>query len=232
MLNPLQGELFSKAYFDGLAAEVDDNLQEAGVVSGAGRRPHAVQPAMPEKTRQGAGARPGRCAYPMRMHEVATAGQPTIICRKPQPPSHLAVGDLARRFGLGAEMIGSVLSERVASGAIRGRMEAGVVHTPAYLARIKAQLRWGNNGLAAGAPSVEGACSGVQPLRDLHRATQAGPGLLPSLPLPAPCPAPLWACPPASCLPPLLAGARCVARCPPCRSPRWSRSLALRGWPH
>lgn len=96
----------------------------------------------------------------MRMHEVATAGQPTITCRKPHFPSHLAVGDLARRFGLGAEMIGSVLSERVASGAIRGRMEAGVVHTPAYLARIKAQLRWGNNGLAAGGPGVEGACSG------------------------------------------------------------------------
>lgn len=55
VLNPLQGELFSKAYFDGLAAEVDDNLQEAGVVAGACRRPHGVQPAMPEKTRQGAG---------------------------------------------------------------------------------------------------------------------------------------------------------------------------------
>ena len=30
-----QGELFSAAYFDGLAAEVDEGLQEAGVVSGA-----------------------------------------------------------------------------------------------------------------------------------------------------------------------------------------------------
>lgn len=32
--NPLQGELFSTAYFDGLAAEVDEALQEAGVVAG------------------------------------------------------------------------------------------------------------------------------------------------------------------------------------------------------
>ena len=32
-----QGELFSSAYFDGLAAEVDEGLQEAGVVSGAPR---------------------------------------------------------------------------------------------------------------------------------------------------------------------------------------------------
>lgn len=30
-----QGELFSAAYFDSLAAEVDDGLQEAGVVAGA-----------------------------------------------------------------------------------------------------------------------------------------------------------------------------------------------------
>lgn len=57
-------------------------------------------------------------------------------------PSRPAVGDLARRFGLGAEMIGGLLSERVASGLIGGRMEAGVIYTQAYLTRIKAQLRW------------------------------------------------------------------------------------------
>jgi hypothetical protein len=33
-----QGELFSAAYFDGLAAEVDEGLQEAGVVSGETRQ--------------------------------------------------------------------------------------------------------------------------------------------------------------------------------------------------
>ena len=55
------------------------------------------------------------------------------------------MGDLARRFGLGAEMISGVLSERVGSqegAAIRGRMEAAVIYTQAYLTRIKAQLRW------------------------------------------------------------------------------------------
>ncbi len=51
------------------------------------------------------------------------------------------MGDLARRFGLGTEMISGVLSERVASGLVRGKMEAGVIYTQAYLARIKAQLR-------------------------------------------------------------------------------------------
>lgn len=51
------------------------------------------------------------------------------------------MGELARRFSLGAEMINGVLVERVASGAIRGRLEAGVIYTQGYLARIKAQLR-------------------------------------------------------------------------------------------
>ena len=59
----------------------------------------------------------------------------------PSPPSSPAVGELARRFSLGAEMINGVLVERVASGAIRGRLEAGVIYTQGYLARIKAQLR-------------------------------------------------------------------------------------------
>ena len=44
-------------------------------------------------------------------------------------------------------MAGGVLAERVASGMIRGRLEAGVIYTQAYLQRIKAQLRCA--GLAA-----------------------------------------------------------------------------------
>lgn len=43
-------------------------------------------------------------------------------------------------------MISGVLSERVASGLIGGKMEAGVIYTQAYLARIKAQLRWAGGG--------------------------------------------------------------------------------------
>ena len=60
-----------------------------------------------------------------------------------------AVGDLARRFGLGAEMISSLLLERV-GGVIRGRMESGVIYTQAYLTRIKAQLRWAAGGCRQG----------------------------------------------------------------------------------
>lgn len=35
VITQAQGELFSKAYFDGLGSEVDEELQEAGVVAGA-----------------------------------------------------------------------------------------------------------------------------------------------------------------------------------------------------
>ena len=72
------------------------------------------------------------------------------------------MGDLARRFGLGAEMISGVLSERVGSeegAAIRGRMEAGVIYTQAYLTRIKAQLRRVGGGAAeAGRRLCGGVC--------------------------------------------------------------------------
>lgn len=126
-----QGELFSSAYFDGLAAEVDEGLQEAGVVSGARRS--------------------GR-RHPLPVHAcviarwwggeaIPRALKPSLLLPLPLP----AVGDLARRFGLGAEMIGGVLGERVGT-RIHGRMDAGVIYTQAYLTRIKAQLRWGGGG--------------------------------------------------------------------------------------
>lgn len=121
---PLQGELFSTAYFDGLAAEVDEGLQEAGVVAGE------------------------TCCLPLSLPALPRAGSSCSLRRRrlccglnTRSHSAAAVGDLARRFGLGAEMIGGALSERLASGGIRGRMEAGVIYTQAYLARIKAQLR-------------------------------------------------------------------------------------------
>eukprot|EP00887_Chlorella_sp_A99_P000841 scaffold5.g841.t1 len=77
-----QGELFSQAYFDGLAAEVDELLQEAGVVS---------------------------------------------------------LGDLARRFALSTELVMSALGVRV-GGVISGRLEGGLIYTPAHLARVRAQV--------------------------------------------------------------------------------------------
>lgn len=84
-------------------------------------------------------ARPGAALCTPLSHKPAAIISPTGP-RAPGPPP-CAVGDLARRFGLGAEMISAVLSTRVASGLVRGKMDAGVIYTAAYLARIKAQLR-------------------------------------------------------------------------------------------
>ncbi|GAB4816872.1 hypothetical protein N2152v2_003918 [Parachlorella kessleri] len=86
-----QGELFMPLYFDGLAAEVDEGLQETGVV---------------------------------------------------------ALGEVARRYGLAADLLAAQLEARVGS-LIHGKLEGGVIYTPAYLARIKAQLRGALRGALA-----------------------------------------------------------------------------------
>lgn len=65
----------------------------------------------------------------------------SFALRRLSPRRLCSVGDLARRYGLTAEMIGGVLAERVGP-IIRGQLEAGVIYTQAYLTRIKAQLRW------------------------------------------------------------------------------------------
>lgn len=78
-----QGELLTTKYFDSLAEDVNESLQNDGVV---------------------------------------------------------VIGDLARRSGLGMDMLQSVLKERMGK-TIHGRQEGGVLYTDAYLARIKAQLR-------------------------------------------------------------------------------------------
>ncbi|KAG7667706.1 hypothetical protein Ndes2526B_g01898 [Nannochloris sp. 'desiccata'] len=78
-----QGELLTTKYFDSLAEDVNDSLQNNGVV---------------------------------------------------------VIGDLARRSGLGMEMLQGILKERIGK-TILGRQEGGVLYTDAYLARIKAQLR-------------------------------------------------------------------------------------------
>lgn len=85
-------------------------------------------------------AQPGSRPTP-QPHAPGAASSPANPWFSPAAPARHAVGDLARRFGLGAEMISSVLCQRLASGLVRGKMEAGVIYTAAYLARIKAQLR-------------------------------------------------------------------------------------------
>lgn len=51
----------------------------------------------------------------------------------------VSIGDLARQFALGGDLVLSVISARMGS-LIQGRLEAGLIFTPAYIARIKAQV--------------------------------------------------------------------------------------------
>jgi hypothetical protein len=51
----------------------------------------------------------------------------------------VAIGNLAKQFALGGELLLSVVTARMGSG-IQGRLEGGLIFTPAYVARIKAQV--------------------------------------------------------------------------------------------
>ncbi len=66
----------------------------------------------------------------------------------------VAVSDLAVSYGLGSELLLSAVSARMASAGgrdlVRGRLEGGLLYTPAYLRNVKAGPRPGN-GAAAGA---------------------------------------------------------------------------------
>ena len=50
----------------------------------------------------------------------------------------VSIGSLARQFALAGDLLLSVLEPRMGA-AVRGRMEAGLLFTPAYIARLKAQ---------------------------------------------------------------------------------------------
>lgn len=52
----------------------------------------------------------------------------------------VAMGELARRYSLAADLLQAAVGPRV-GGAIRGRLEGGLLYTAAYLARVKAQAR-------------------------------------------------------------------------------------------
>uniref|UniRef100_A0A383VLC1 E3 UFM1-protein ligase 1 homolog n=1 Tax=Tetradesmus obliquus TaxID=3088 RepID=A0A383VLC1_TETOB len=86
-----QGELITTQYFDSLAAEIDDLLQESGVLS---------------------------------------------------------MADLAVTYSLNTELLRSTVSSRMGS-TISGKLDAGLLYTPAYVRNIKAQLRGALRGTAA-----------------------------------------------------------------------------------
>lgn len=52
----------------------------------------------------------------------------------------MSLGELARRFAVGAELITNVLSARLGT-SVHGKLEGGQLYTPAFVARIRATVR-------------------------------------------------------------------------------------------
>jgi hypothetical protein len=58
-----------------------------------------------------------------------------------------SVAELAMQYGVSSELIMNTISQRMAGsdgtseGLIHGRLEGGLLYTPAYLRNVKAQLR-------------------------------------------------------------------------------------------
>jgi hypothetical protein len=86
-----QGELLTTSYFDSLAAEINDLLQESGAVN---------------------------------------------------------LAELAISYSLNTELLLNVLTARIGA-QLQGKLEAGMLYTPAYVRNIKAQLRGGLRAAAA-----------------------------------------------------------------------------------
>ncbi|CAD7705101.1 unnamed protein product [Ostreobium quekettii] len=87
----LQGDLVTSQYFDGVGIEINDMLQETGMVR---------------------------------------------------------VGDFAIHFALSSEMILSLVTPRIGT-VIDGRLAGGMLYTPMYVARLKAQLRGALRGVTS-----------------------------------------------------------------------------------
>ena len=60
----------------------------------------------------------------------------------------LPMSDLAAQYGLSAELLYSTVSKRVGT-YIKGRLEGGLLYTPAHLRNIKAQLRGALRGVTS-----------------------------------------------------------------------------------
>ena len=57
----------------------------------------------------------------------------------------VSIGALARRFALAGDLVLSTLEPRMGT-AVKGRLEAGLLFTPAYIARLKAQVQGAHPG--------------------------------------------------------------------------------------
>ena len=51
----------------------------------------------------------------------------------------VSIGTLAQRFALASELLLTVVTAHMGK-SIQGRLEGGLIYTPAYVARVKAQV--------------------------------------------------------------------------------------------
>ena len=144
-----QGELFTQAYFDGLAAEVDELLQVGEHGWRRGVRCWWCCRCRCAVTAIAAAAGSVLQGVTFSLLLVPSLACPGCLVLRPSAPGSLdrmqeagvaSLGDLARRFALSAELVSSVVGSRVGT-AIRGRLEGGLIYTPAHLARVRAQVR-------------------------------------------------------------------------------------------
>ncbi|GAQ86755.1 E3 UFM1-protein ligase 1 homolog [Klebsormidium nitens] len=103
----VQGELLTTGYWDNLAEEIDESLQETGQVS---------------------------------------------------------IGELARQFNVGVELLTGAITARLDT-KIHGKLDSGMLYTPAHVARIKAMVRGAMRGVTV-------PCSVPDVWASLHRLQQ------------------------------------------------------------
>ena len=51
----------------------------------------------------------------------------------------VSISNLARQFALAGDLVQSIIAARIGT-LVQGRLESGLIFTPAYIARIKAQV--------------------------------------------------------------------------------------------
>ncbi|BDA42327.1 E3 UFM1-protein ligase 1 homolog [Coccomyxa sp. Obi] len=74
----------------------------------------------------------------------------------------VSISNLARQFALAGDLVQSIIAARIGT-LVQGRLESGLIFTPAYIARIKAQLRG----------ALRGCCVPVQ-IASLKKSLELG----------------------------------------------------------
>lgn len=120
-LQRIQGDLITVSYFDSLAVEINEMLK---VCSAYKHRRHFASCVLQEFVFQSSLPLDGSC------QDGSAALQESGV---------VSISNLARQFALAGDLLLSVITPRMGT-LVQGRLESGLIFTPAYIARIKAQV--------------------------------------------------------------------------------------------